>query len=236
MPLITYDAPVNRISGRSSNQPSTYTFNNGQPVIRSQPNVSNPDTVNQQTIRAIFSTVTKNWKALTQNQRDAWSTWATSHTVTNRLGRTVSRNGLSAYTELATMNYLRTGSLLSSAPALAQPSPATAIDIPASQNASNTLFFTVDHGYTTLTGLYLVSRATPAVQYQSQTPKLGDYRLIQGVDDSSIIALAASGGTYTFTDTEYEYHDGIYVGVECSIMNAEGWQSSPFRVFGYYAV
>lgn len=236
MPLLQTVHPVGRVSGRLKQNDTTYTWNRGQGVLRAQANPANPDTADQQAIRSIFSIVTKNWKLLTQVQRDAWTAWASAHTVTNRLGTVVSRNGMSAYVELATMHYVRTSALLSAAPTVAQPSAPSGITIPAAQAEGNTIEIQVAHGYTTLTGLYLVTRATSGTLYESQHPKLGDYRLVEGVVTTSIDALGTTGASYTYSPSKYAYSDNQYVGVECTIMNAEGWQSTPFRVFEQYTV
>ncbi len=237
MPLITYDSPVARISGRLGTAPNTFTFNNKQAVIRAQPVVNNPDTPDQQAIRAIFSSVTKRWKLITQTQRDAWTLWAKNHDVVNRLGTTVDRNGISAFVALNTAHYIDTGVILDPAPTLAQPSAPVSLELGiATQTGGDTLIYTITHTYTTLTGLYLVTRATASIPFESQTPSLSEYRYVKGVNTNSIIALPASNTAVDFTATKYMYTDQEFVGVEATIMNAQGWQSQPTRVFGQYSV
>lgn len=227
MPLVIYSQPVERVSGRSEGQPVVYTYNRGQSVLRVFTNPSQPDTSDQIEIRAIFSALTKNWKELSSAQRNAWNTWAAEHPVRNRLGNRVSRTGLTAYVQLGTMYYIRTGSLPTAAPVLAQPASPTGItDL---LNDSNEPSFEVTHTYTTLTGLYLVARMTSAIPSAAITPRISAYRMISGVSNVSIQALAASGTAYVWSDPKYVPTVGARFGIEVSIMNAEGWESNPYR-------
>lgn len=229
MPLMQTAFPVSRISGRSKNAPTVSSFNGGQQILRAYTPPAQPDTTGQTTIRAIFSLVTKNWKLLTVDQRDGWEEFAKENPVKNRLGTEVKRNGLSAYVELASLHYIDTGALLAAPPVLTRPAPPTAITSVATDGGEVSV--TVNHGYSTLTGLKLVVRQTPTTIYESQKPKPSDYRLIMGVDTASIVALAASGSSYSFDPTKYPPAEGDWQGYAVSIMNAEGWESEQFRRF-----
>jgi hypothetical protein len=219
--------PVTRLSGRSINSPVVNSSNQGQPVLRTFTAPSQPNTADQQSIRSIFSLVTKQWKLLTEAQRTDWNAWAELNPVTNRLGRKVDRNGVSAYLQLASIHYIDTGVLLSAAPTLGRPAPATGLE----NLLVGTDLITVEvaHGYTTLTGLKLMVRQTAQIPYESQHPAPSYYRLVKGVSTESIVPLAVSNASYLFEGPRFVPVDGGLMGIEVSIVNGQGYESQEFR-------
>jgi hypothetical protein len=229
MPLMQLEFPARRISGRSVNAGIVHTYNRGQALIRSFTPPAQPDTPDQQAIRTAFSVVTKQWKLLSQANRDGWHAWAAANPITNRLTNQVTRNGISAYTQLATLQYIRTGTLLSLAPVLSRPAPITGANSFMIDGTDITVI--LEHSHTTLTGLYVLTRVSPPTAFESQYPNASEYRLVRGVDSLSFTPLLASGSSYTISDPKYLPADTNFAGLETSIVNTEGYESVTLRLF-----
>lgn len=236
MPLAQLNELYTRLSGRSKNASNVNSYAGGQPIVRKFTTPTNPDTTEQQTARSIFSSVTKRWSDnLSAGQREDWDAWAKLHKVINRLGTEVKRTGLSAYVQLGTICQMRTGTAApSDAPTLERPAAPTAVDVPSGQSGGNTLSITIDHGFTSTAGLYVMVKATDAMPTAGTNPRLPDYRMIEGPDSSSFKALTTSGASYDFTATRYSYSDADRLGVWVAVVNSEGYMSEPFyAVFNY---
>lgn len=233
MALMALQFPVDRISGRLKNNSNVNTFNRGQQVLRTFTNPSNPDTADQQAVRTAFSLLTKNWKVLDQSVRDAWTAFAVANPIKNRLGNVVGRTGLSAYVELGSIHYFRTGALLAVSPTLSQPGPISNIVFANSMPDDDQMDFTITHSLPSTTNIWYMIRATPTIISPAVTPGLSLYRLIKGVNSGSFFAAAASPDAVTVAPTKYIYegYDGsdAPVGIEVQTVNAQGWASTPFR-------
>jgi len=224
---------LKRISGRAEDSTSVYTYNGGQQLIRKFTQPTNPDTTEQQVVRSIFSALTKQWATLSSAQRDAWETWAAAHPVKNRLGNTVKRTGLTAFVQLGAIVQMRTGAAPSgAAPTLPVPSAPSGIE--ATEGTPDQ--YAVSHGYSTLTGLFLMMKMTDMLGTAAQNPRIPDYRMISGPDSGSFKALGISGVTYDFTGVRYTVSDQARFGIWAQIVNTEGAASEPFyRVVTYVA-
>lgn len=228
MALMGLQFPANRISGRLKNNSNVNSWNRGQQILRAFTSVPNPDTADQQAVRTAFSLLTKNWKNLTTAQTNAWDAFAIANPITNRLGNVVSRTGVSAYVELGSIHYFRTGVLLSAAPTLAQPAPPSLIEQQGSMNPDQ-LGITITHSLPSIVGIWWLVRMTAALPSIKVTPALPLYRMVRGVNANSFAAAAASPDDVTFTPTKYDVNDGQWYGVEVQSVNAEGWCSVPIR-------
>ena len=74
------------------------SHNKGGTYFRNLAIPTNPNTPQQQVVRAQFANLTAAWQdSLTQLQRDAWQLYADNVTVTNRLGDQVNISGLAMF-------------------------------------------------------------------------------------------------------------------------------------------
>lgn len=64
----------------------TGSHNRGGMYLRGRSMPTNPNTPAQQGVREIFSSLTIQWSALTQDQRDAWALYAANVPVQNKMG------------------------------------------------------------------------------------------------------------------------------------------------------
>lgn len=235
MALMGLQFPANRISGRLGGNSNVNTWNNGQQVLRTFTAPSNPDTPDQQAVKVAFSLLTKNWKNLSDAVTDAWNEFAALNPIVNRLGNTVPRTGLSAYVELGSIHYYRTGSLLSAAPTLTQPPPATSISLQSGQTPGN-LDIIITHSLPSVTNIWWLIRMTDALASSKVTPAFNLYRMVKGVGSGSFVAAAASPDTVNLTTVKYTIQDGQYIGVEVQAVNIEGWASTPIRLIDQFVV
>jgi hypothetical protein len=220
--------PANRVSGRLKNNSNVNSWNRGQQILRAFTLPPNPDTPDQQAVRTAFSLLTKNWKVLTTAQTNAWDAWAVANPITNRLGNVVSRTGLSAYVELGSLHYYRTGALLAAAPTLARPSPPTSLAQIGAQNPDS-IGITITHSLPNIANLWWLVSMTPTLPSVKVTPALPLYRMVRGVNTNSFVAVAASPDEVLFSPTKYDVQDGGWYGVEVQTVNIEGYASIPIR-------
>lgn len=72
---------------------NTFSRNRGGAYIRRRSAPTNPNSTHQQAVRAYLSTLAKEWQFLTNEQRDAWHTWAQSRNKTDTLGNETNYTG-----------------------------------------------------------------------------------------------------------------------------------------------
>lgn len=76
----------------------TWSHNAGGMYIRSRAIPTNPNSVYQQAVRSRVSQLSNLWSSeLTQDQRDAWDTYAVTAKITNPLGDQISISGFNHY-------------------------------------------------------------------------------------------------------------------------------------------
>lgn len=76
----------------------TYFYNRfGSIICRNRTTPTNPSTVYQQTVRAIWASAVTRWQSLTVSQRDAWEVYARTCPRPNSLGDVVFLTGFNLY-------------------------------------------------------------------------------------------------------------------------------------------
>ncbi len=74
--------------------------NRGGSYLRTKVTPSNAQTVAQNAVRAIFTTLSQGWRDLTQAQRDAWNAAVTDFARTNIFGDLINPSGINLYQRL----------------------------------------------------------------------------------------------------------------------------------------
>jgi hypothetical protein len=77
-----------------------FSHNKGGAYVRRRAIPTNPNSVRQQAIRAILTTLSSNWASLTALQRNQWNEWAAANPVVDPLGVSFQRTGQQAYVGL----------------------------------------------------------------------------------------------------------------------------------------
>jgi hypothetical protein len=75
----------------------TLSRNRGGLYIRARANPVNPASAEQTAVRTIFGNLSTRWQSLTDDQREAWTTYAINVTVTNSLGEQITLTGHQMY-------------------------------------------------------------------------------------------------------------------------------------------
>lgn len=98
MALIKLTAFLDSISGKVNG--SVFSRNKGGAYVRGKGIVSNPQSVAQSSVRAIFGAISQAWRGLTEVQRDAWNAATSNFPYQNRLGDTKVLSGFALHQKL----------------------------------------------------------------------------------------------------------------------------------------
>lgn len=98
MALIKLTAFLDSISGKVNG--SVFSRNKGGAYVRGKGVVSNPQSVAQSGVRAVFGAISQAWKGLTEIQRDAWNAATSNFPYQNRLGDTKQLSGFALHQKL----------------------------------------------------------------------------------------------------------------------------------------
>lgn len=75
----------------------TFGRNKGGLYVRMRASPTNPNSARQQSVRAFLSSSSGAWSGLSDEQREAWATWAILHPQTNPLGQSYTLTGHQAF-------------------------------------------------------------------------------------------------------------------------------------------
>lgn len=98
MALLQYGAVAQKLSGRVAG--NVFAHNKGGAYLRRYSVPVNPATTFQQNVRGDLADNSQRWRNLTDAQRAAWVSWASTHPIVNRLGATILLSGQQAYVSL----------------------------------------------------------------------------------------------------------------------------------------
>ena len=98
MALIQFGVAVSKASGKHAG--TVFSNNKGGSYIRRFSIPTNPNTVRQQDQRTILGTGASLWRLLGASQQAAWSAWAQTNPIINRLGAAVILTGSQAFTKI----------------------------------------------------------------------------------------------------------------------------------------
>jgi len=160
------------ISGALGND----VFSHGRAGYYVRKRVIPTKTVNIYTLKArnILTVCSRSWGALSAAQQQAWSTWAQSHPVTDRLGQKQVLFGAQAYTEL-NARLLSTGdTAILVPPATASPAPLTTLSFVATASTHTVALTTAPTPLGANYRLWILAATTlsPGHQYLENAFKL----------------------------------------------------------------
>ena len=217
--------PVAGLRGTVSNSQLSYSTVQGEVLARAKVIPANPQTPEQLLVRSYMTAATKNWDTLTKAQREAWDAYARTYFADATAPTTAP--GLSVYVRAQVNRQLLGLPLLAAAPTQAPPPPVTSITQVDALNP-DTLGLTVTHTLTSVAGLSLVVRQTPATATLARRPQPTDLRYVKGATVASTSALPATGASVQFAPTRYSIEDGQRYGVGARIVRtADGIASLP---------
>ncbi|PKO19979.1 hypothetical protein CVU37_00450 [candidate division BRC1 bacterium HGW-BRC1-1] len=224
---VTTASPIKGLDGSYKSSDLVFYYRNGQTFARARVTPRNPDTIDQQKIRAYITAATRNWDELTAAQRSAWQDYAEAYFTVNSAGRAVTPQGLPIYVKANITRQILGLALTTSAPT--QPPPTPISDL-ASEPADELDRFDIipTHSITTITGLALLVRITPAMLTVARTPRENELRYIKGVSPASAPALTASGSVISITNAQYAIDAGKRYAIQARVVRtADGIASEP---------
>lgn len=218
--------PVRTLRGTVGNSDIVYaTHTDGRILARARSRPRNPNSPDQQKIRAYLTAASKAWATLSDAQRDGWRDYAAEYYPTNNDGEPIEPAGLPTFVRANSIRQILGLAIVSAPPTLAPPPPISAI----LQNGAeqvNAMVLTLTHPITTVAGFKVLVRATPGMTTQAQTPQSKQLRYVRGVAPSSAYTLLASNAAYEILSTRYPYPEEVRFGVEVRIVRtADGIQS-----------
>lgn len=137
-----------------------FSKNRGGAYMRTKVTPSNPNTVAQQNVRSILSSLAQSWGALTDSQRLAWQGAVNDWSSTDVFGDIKNPSGINLYTRLNSV-LLNSGQATIDVPPLKAEMPYTEIATAIFDVSSSTLVVTF--GDTTYDGVLLAISATPVL-------------------------------------------------------------------------
>lgn len=163
----------------------------GGAYARQKVSPTQPQTVRQLAQRAIFSAASQAWRALTDDQRAAWNTWASSHTVVDVFGASHVLSGIAAFTRINAM--LGTAGLAAALDPVADVTPGSNVDHATAVGATGivTLTFTTQPGIGDVFVVYTTAGISPGAE-----PQKAQFRI------AGIVTGAAATLAYTVTPTD----------------------------------
>ena len=226
MALLQLAFPAQRASGRLGDGNTVFSYNGGQQLLNAFTVATNPSSINQVSIRQIFTELTKGWgQILTDEQRAGWNVWAFENPATNRLGKLVRRTGVSAFVELGTNAYIINGGFpTGNPPTMARPVPPVITDIFLTN--AGALQYTVTVPNSVPMGSRLFFRLTGGLTSPAITPSTGLYRLIKGVNLDSTLDVQIGSSGYTFFGMGSRVFEDTRYGFGATIVNTQGWASA----------
>lgn len=108
---------VTEISGKAGG--TVFSRGRGGAYVRNRVVPSNPQTIAQQAVRAVFGAISSAWRTLTAEQREAWNAITSDYPTQNRLGETKILSGKALFQKL-NMNLLEAGQSLATSPTAPQ--------------------------------------------------------------------------------------------------------------------
>jgi hypothetical protein len=171
---------------------------NGLDVYRHHVVPDNPNTSEQGTIRADFTTAAQGFKACSPAERTAWRTYAAKipRMIMDRL---ITLQEMAAYVLVNSYRLIDGLAVTPTAPTVLADFSASNIATVAYVSGTTVLTFIVTHNATVTTGRLWVVKLTPALVSAQRFARPSDYRLAKGVGLNSIIPVTASPQTVTIT-------------------------------------
>ncbi len=223
-------AQLSGILGAISGDLGNFNFRNtknGTVIADRREKKNAPSTTEQLLARAFFSTASKQWKTLTDAQRQAWDFYASAYFKTNRNNKGNGPNGQAVYLKAAWYLQAAGAPLPTSAPMESPPAAPTGLTVLPSSN-DTTLSIRATHTLATVAGHRLYVEMTPALPSPARKPQPYEYRAAKGLNSGSFPDLAPVANPTSFSDIRFPQPNGARFGCRVTIISGEGIPSAPF--------
>lgn len=231
---VLYKYPVDEISGWDGNINGTVSMRtNGIDIMRRHVIPNNPDTAEQIAAKLIFTLASQNFKTLSDEERATWTTFAGVDQITV-MGKSVSLQDMPCYLRSDALSYMNDTAHLTTAPTALPGFSGTNIASVLYDVAGTSLSFDLTHNGVATEG-YWLTRVTPKLASAQRHARKSDFRLIEGVAATSIIDVAASVQTMTFTDPLLTWATDDWMEIIVVPVSEDYAVGTPFRWRGQMA-
>lgn len=202
MALIKLTAFLDSISGKVNG--TVFSRNKGGAYVRGKGVVSNPQSVAQSSVRAVFGAISQAWRGLTEIQRNAWNAATSNFPYQNRLGDTKQLSGFALHQKLNNNLALLGRPLIDTPPQPQEVSAFETIGVDIDTSGVDPVMF-VEGTFTdpsSVTGtvvLFATPSLSPGVSnFNNELRKIGDYPIATIVGKVDVFTdYAAVFGTVT---------------------------------------
>lgn len=220
--------PVQQLSGSDGTGTGLVAMrSNGIDIFRRYVVPYNPATAEQTLARSLFASSSQAFKLLTDEQRATWRTYAQLSPVTV-LGREITLQEMAAFLRSDFYAYLIDTAHLTDAPAGTAGFSASDISTVTYDSGTTTLSIEVTHNGAASGGSFITKITNTAASAQ-RNPRPGDFRLVEGVTTTSIVAAGSSPQTMTFSSPVFSWADNDYMSVEVTPLSSDYAIGTPFR-------
>jgi hypothetical protein len=230
MAIVTYVAPYSTYRGAVRSAGSlegqvTYPIG-GANYSRAFVQPANPQSDHQVAIRALMTTVSQGFAALTEVEADAWRAAAVGVTRQNPAGQTYELSGANLYALINLYRLMDGEELLDAPPALTAPGAITDItDIEADVDG---ISIDVTHALGVATD-FILCRVTAPLPSAARNARPNEYRCPTTALADSIVAAAASPQTINLGSNTVGILADDYVGVELLPLGPTYWPGVAHR-------
>jgi len=226
-----------RISGKSSgvNGQVAFDWRNIQ-VLRRMVIPRNPKSTNQNAIRSILTQCSQGFQQISEANKTAWSAYCAANPV-KIMGKSVQLPEIAMFVRINSWALIDGGSISDTPPAKLADFSASAIATIGFVASTHTLSFIITHNASVTTGRLWLIRITGKLPSAVKKPQMGDYRLIKGVDASSIIPVSSSPQTVSIATPTFEnYVNGESMGIRLLPLSEDYDEGSEFEKIGAVTV
>ncbi|MDX2176622.1 MAG: hypothetical protein SF028_09125 [Candidatus Sumerlaeia bacterium] len=204
------------------------TTKNGIVIADRPAKRTSPPTAEQLFAQSYFSTASKQWKALSKTQREAWDKYANDFFPFDEDGDGAGPSGQVVYLKAAFYQQAAGLPLPANAPTAAPPGAPTALTIQTAPD-DTTVIVRASHAVAPVTGHRLLVEITPPILSAARQAQPSDFRAVKGLNAASLPALAASATNYTFADIRFQIPDTTRFGCRATIINPQGIPGRAFQ-------
>ena len=207
-------AELASLRGGTKNGGFVYFIRKGLMFARSKAlSISNPQSTDQTAIRSFVTAITKNWKALTENQRIGFFDYIEAYYPNrNPLAQFVSQN-----LHLA----IHGDSYISDAATTTAPAFPDAVSGVAAADADHTVLY-IDHSIPSgdVGNYHIEVRQTAPMVSLARKPRFSELRFVKGVGVASTSTLLATGSShpYTYASIAHPVDNGQRYGIGVKIV------------------
>lgn len=226
---IAYAYPVDSMLGRGSKLGGiVFTIWNGITVGRIFVPPRNPQTNEQNLVRADMTACSKAFSDITVAQKTAWQNFSTHNRIKNN-GADITLPAYSLFTRINCIRLMAGKSIEMDAPTAQCDFAATVIGAAAYNHTTTVLTFSVSHSAAVITSKFLMIKITDLLKFEAQKVSENSLRMIGGLDGDSFIALATSPQAVSITAPVFAYTASGFIQISVTPISDQYVPGTEFK-------